>query len=99
MSFRAVFLAVTIAFALVIATFLINRARPRVETAQPTPELVRATGKCEECHARTQYSVVHEYEMSMHAAKGVSPPPVRGKKITTACDLDQADGRELPELS
>src|SRR5690348_5126125 len=72
MSFRAVFLAITVAFALVIAAFLINRARPRVETAQPTPELVRATGKCAECHVRTQYSVVHEYEMSMHAAKGVN---------------------------
>jgi len=36
MSFRNIFLAVLIAFALVLFAFLINRARPRVETEQPT---------------------------------------------------------------
>lgn len=72
MSFRSIFIAVVIAFALIVAAFLINRARPRVETAQPTAALVRATGKCAECHAETQYSVVHEYEMSEHARKGVN---------------------------
>ena len=64
MSFRSVFVAVVIAFALILAAFLINRARPKFETEQPSADLVRATGKCAECHARTQYSVVHEYEMS-----------------------------------
>jgi hydroxylamine dehydrogenase len=72
MSFRSVFIAVVIAFALVVAAFLLNRARPRVESEQPSAALVRATGKCAECHARTQYSVVHEYEMSAHSRKGVS---------------------------
>jgi hydroxylamine dehydrogenase len=72
MSFRSVFLALVIAFALIVAAFLINRARPKAETDQPSAELVRATGKCAECHARTQYSVVHEYEMSLHASKGVN---------------------------
>jgi len=72
MSFRSVFIAVVIAFALILAAFLINRARPKVETEQPTADLVRATGKCAECHIRTQYSVVHEYEMSVHARKGVN---------------------------
>ena len=72
MSFRSVSLAVLIAFALILAAFLVNRARPKVETEQPSQELVRATGKCAECHARTQYSVVHEYEMSRHAQKGVN---------------------------
>jgi hydroxylamine dehydrogenase len=72
MSFRSVFIAVVIAFALILGAFLINRARPRVETEQPTAALVRASGKCAECHLRTQYSIVHEYEMSMHAAKGVN---------------------------
>src|SRR3954451_19953106 len=72
MSFRSVFLAVVIAFALVLAALLINRARPAAETDQPRAELVRATGKCAECHARTQYSVVHEYEMSKHAQKNIN---------------------------
>jgi hypothetical protein len=64
MSFRSAFLAVVIAFALILSGFHINRQRPSVETAQPTAGFVRASGKCAECHARLQYSVVHEYEMS-----------------------------------
>jgi hypothetical protein len=72
MTFRSVFLAVVIAFALVLAAFLLNRERPKNETEQASAELVKATGKCAECHARTTYSVVHEYEMSMHAQKGVN---------------------------
>jgi len=71
-SFRSVFIAVVISFGLVVAAFLINRARPSTETGQPRGELVRATGKCAECHARTQYSIVREYEMSRHAQKGVN---------------------------
>jgi hypothetical protein len=67
MSFRSVFIAVTISFALILGAFLVNRARPRVETEQPTADFVRAGGKCAECHARLQYFVVHEYEMSAHA--------------------------------
>src|SRR6185369_8155430 len=72
MPFRSVFIAISIAFALVLAAFLINRARPRVETEQPKADFVRASGKCADCHARTQYSIVHEYEMSRHAEKGVN---------------------------
>ena len=45
MSFRSVFIAVVIAFALIVAAFLINRARPKIETDQPSADLVRASGK------------------------------------------------------
>src|SRR6476660_6833616 len=72
MSFRHVFLAVVIAFSLVLAAFLINRSRPKAETEQAAGYFGRATGKCAECHSRTQYSVVHEYEMSKHAQQGVN---------------------------
>ena len=72
MSFRPVFIAVVIAFALILGAFLVDRARPRAETEQPGSDFVRASGKCAECHSRLQYSVVHEYEMSKHAVKGVS---------------------------
>lgn len=44
MSFRSVFLAVVIAFALIVSAFLINRQRPSVETAQPTADFVHTTG-------------------------------------------------------
>lgn len=72
MTFRSVFMAVVIAFALIIAAFLVNRARPKVETEQPNANFVRASGKCAECHAHAQYSIVHEYEMSKHAQKGIT---------------------------
>lgn len=84
MSFRSVFIAITVAFALILSALLLNRARPRTETQQPTADFVRASGKCAECHARTQYSVVHEYEMSAHARKGVNcldcHQPAEGQK-------------------
>jgi len=72
MSFRSVFIAVVVAFALIVSAFLVNRARPRVETDQPSASLVRASGKCAECHSQQQYSVVHEYEMSRHAQQGIN---------------------------
>jgi hypothetical protein len=84
MSFRSVFLAVVIAFGLIIAAFLVNRARPQVQVEQPTAAMVEASGKCAECHARTQYSIVHEYEMSDHAKHGVTcldcHQPAKGQK-------------------
>jgi nitrate/TMAO reductase-like tetraheme cytochrome c subunit len=67
-----VFVAIVIAFALILSAFLIQRARPRVEIDQPSAAFVKATGKCAECHAHQQYSVVHEFEMSKHAVKGVT---------------------------
>jgi hypothetical protein len=72
MSFRSVFVAVVIGFALIVSAFLLNRARPRVETDRPSAAFVRASGKCAECHTQQQYSVVHEYEISVHAEKGVN---------------------------
>jgi nitrate/TMAO reductase-like tetraheme cytochrome c subunit len=72
MSFRPVFIAVVVAFGLIVGAFLVNRARPRVETDQPSAAFVRASGKCAECHSQQQYSVVHEYELSRHAQKGVN---------------------------
>ena len=72
MSFRSVFIAIVIGFALIVSAYMINRRRPKIETDQPNAALIRATGKCAECHLRQQYSVVHEYEMSRHAEKGVT---------------------------
>jgi hydroxylamine dehydrogenase len=72
MSFRAVFIAIVIAFALILSAFLVQRARPRIETDQPNSSLVKATGKCAECHGHQQYSIVHEFELSKHASKSVT---------------------------
>ncbi len=72
MTFRSVFAAVVIGFSLIIGAFLINSKRPSVETEQPNAAFIRASGKCAECHYRQQYSVVHEYDMSAHARKGIN---------------------------
>ena len=72
MSFRSVFIAVVIGFGLILAGYLINRQRPAPETEQATPNLVRASGKCAECHTRQQHAIVHEYELSVHAQKNVN---------------------------
>jgi hydroxylamine dehydrogenase len=72
MSFRAVFIALVIAFGLVLGGMLINSRRPEAETRQPTADLIKASGKCAECHMQQQYSVVHEYQLSQHAQKGVN---------------------------
>ena len=72
MPFRNVFIAVVIGTALLVAAFMINKYRPPVVTEQPTASLIRASGKCAECHSNQQYSVVHEYELSEHARKGIN---------------------------
>jgi len=72
MSFKGVFIAVVIGTALVVAAFILNSYRPSTQTAQPTAAFVKATGKCAECHSRETASVVHQFEMSAHAANGVT---------------------------
>jgi hypothetical protein len=72
LSFRAVFVAIVLGTALVVAAFLVNAQRPAVVTEQPSAALVRASGRCAECHTNQQYSIVHEYELSEHAKRRVS---------------------------
>jgi len=71
-SFRGVFIAVVIAAAIVVAAFILNSRRPRGEVDQPSPANIRASGKCAECHSRETPAIVHEFEMSKHAAAGVT---------------------------
>lgn len=84
MSFRSVFIALVIGSALLVAAFMINWYRPRLVTEQPSAAFIRASGKCAECHANLQYSVVHEYELSVHAQKKVNcldcHQPAEGQK-------------------
>lgn len=70
--FRSVFLAVFLGACLVVAALVVNAKRPSRERDQPTPELVKATGKCAECHRRETSAIVDEYERSRHAVKGIS---------------------------
>ncbi|NIP78294.1 MAG: nitrate reductase, partial [Gemmatimonadetes bacterium] len=70
--FRSVFVAVVIGTALLAGAFLINARRPAVEVAQPTPELVKATGKCASCHREETPAIVAEFERSEHSRSGTT---------------------------
>jgi hypothetical protein len=72
MSFRPIFIAVVIGGSLIVAAFVINSLRPKIEVQQPAAAFVRATGKCAECHRRETPAVVHQFEGSRHAPAGVT---------------------------
>ncbi len=72
MPFRNVFIAVFIGTSLILAAVLINRARPPVETSQPSADFVRATGRCASCHVEETGAIVHQFERSVHARRGVT---------------------------
>ena len=72
MSFKSIFISVTLAATLITIVLILNAQRPTIETHQPSPDFVRATGKCAECHRRETSSIVHQFERSEHAKHGVS---------------------------
>lgn len=72
MKFRAVFIAISIATGMIVTAFILHSRRPDYVVNQPTPQFIKATGKCAECHDNAQHSIVHEFEMSAHAQKGVN---------------------------
>ena len=71
-SFRAVFVAVFLGTAIVIAAFLVSSKRPGDVRSHASAAAVVATGKCAECHQRETSAVVHEFERSRHAEKGIT---------------------------
>jgi hypothetical protein len=71
-SFTAIFVAVVLATALIVAAFLIQSKRPSVERSEPSAALVEATGKCAECHRHETGAIVEEYQRSHHAQRGVN---------------------------
>ncbi len=72
MSFKSVFIAVFIGTSLIVAALILHRARPSKPTDQPSPQFVRAEGKCAMCHLRETSAVVHQFETSKHARVGVT---------------------------
>lgn len=72
MSFRGVFIAVFLGTAMIVAAFVVNSRRPAVEVARITPAMVKATGRCAQCHEHETGAVVHEFEMSAHASAGLN---------------------------
>lgn len=72
MSFKNVFISIFIGTSMIVAALILNSNRPAFETNQPTPELVRASGKCAACHRLETSAIVHQYEKSSHAGKGIN---------------------------
>jgi formate-dependent nitrite reductase cytochrome c552 subunit len=72
MTFRHIFVSIILATAMVVAAFVVHGVRPDLETAQPGPEYIRATGKCAECHRRETSAIVHQFSMSKHAQQNVT---------------------------
>lgn len=72
MSFRSIFIAIAISGVLLLSALLIHRARPRTDIDQPIPELVRATGRCAQCHREETPAVVHQFERSEHSRANVT---------------------------
>ena len=71
-TFKSVFIAIFIGSSLIIAALIFNAKRPAQETEQPKVEFVRSTGKCATCHRKETSAVVHQFERSRHAAKGIN---------------------------
>ncbi|HNO80152.1 MAG TPA: multiheme c-type cytochrome [Phycisphaerae bacterium] len=72
MTFKAVFVSIFIGTSLIVAALIINAKRPAGETLGPTPDFVRASGKCAECHSHETSAVVHQFERSKHASSNVN---------------------------
>ncbi len=72
MSFRGLFIAVLLSTAMIVSAFMIQSKRPHVEVKRPTADLVKANGKCAECHLKETSAVIHEYEMSRHNEMGIN---------------------------
>lgn len=72
MTFKSVFIAVFLGTAAVASALIINSQRPAIETAQPSAQWVKAAGKCAQCHLNETSAIVRQFELSRHAAEGVS---------------------------
>ncbi len=72
MSFKSLFIALALAAGMFLGALVLDKSRPTLQTAQPNPQLIKASGKCAECHRNETSSIVHQFESSQHALKGVS---------------------------
>lgn len=71
-SFAAVFIAVFLGGALILAAVLVNAKRPTTDISQPSAEHVKATGKCAHCHRQATPAIVRQFETSEHSKRGVT---------------------------
>lgn len=72
MSFKSIFISVLLGASLIVAALILNVKRPPTDTSQPSPDFVRATGKCAACHRRETAAIIHQFERSEHAKQGIT---------------------------
>lgn len=72
MSFKSIFISVFLGSSLIVVALIFNAKRPPTETSQPSPDFVRATGKCAACHRRETAAIIHQFERSEHAKQDVT---------------------------
>jgi hydroxylamine dehydrogenase len=72
MSFRGVFIAIVLSMGMIVSAFMLQSGRSRMEVNRESAALVKATGKCADCHRHETSAVVHEFEMSKHSTVGVN---------------------------
>ena len=72
MSFRSVFIAISIGTSLIVAALIVNHQRPPGDTSRSSPQHIKATGKCAECHRQETSAIVHQYETSRHSSANVT---------------------------
>ncbi len=72
MSFKSIFIAIVIALGMFLGALVLDKSRPVSETNQPNVQMVKASGKCAECHRNETSSIVHQFEGSQHAIKGIN---------------------------
>jgi len=72
MFFKSIFISIFIGTSLIVAALIVNSKRPAFETEQPSRDFVLASGKCAGCHRAETSSIVHQFEFSMHAQKGLN---------------------------
>ena len=71
-SLKMIAVACGIAVLLIGSGLIINMLRPKVEVDQRSASMARAVGKCAECHRNETSSIVHQFESSKHARKGIT---------------------------
>ena len=71
-NFKAVFVAVFLGAAIIVAAVIVNSKRPTPRAGYENASFTKATGKCAACHRRETAAVVAQYESSKHAAVGVT---------------------------
>jgi len=72
LTFKNIFIAIFIGTSLIISALIFNSKRSELETLVQTSDFIKASGKCASCHRNETSAIVHQFEKSKHASKGLN---------------------------